>query len=804
MLLFSILIQKGSQGGRLFCAVSMAYRWLVIVASAAAAVLSAFSIYFLVLAIAKYRTDDFFTATSTSDFTVLGTCVEVITDSQLRDAGYHKALDSTSNGCSSDDTKGKQKKMMQTLEASIHPLYYAYFTAGIDNMAMEHVLHTVITATVAKTSANTGVVPPSLNFSVAYEALSMASEQTVPISGGCETIYGFASEADLTESEAITYLAALRRGRLDDDGNEYADWPLVDIPVTCNGVGPKAVSGTAVDVTQPLSNANLEKLYAHCLVQFQYASSGIVLGGGGFGVPTVGEEAGPNSFFYPVAKGFNSSSSYSTKTRMYLGQRFGYSVWAYVPMLLTSCFLCADAIVFFLAEATLPDVLLDTETMSQDRLSMLRDSLVIAATSKLSRAKRFALGLVAISVSFIFYGLFVVWPWGFMQTRMPRPICETGAPDHHQLADIYFKGTTGGWKADADVTWYELAAIVSQLLVFFLLPLTTSNVFAFSTRCGARPAPRAVPGSVTPPAGLVPPTEKYRRLMGSYLRIMLVGCVVLLFGQALAGARFGMAWAEAIVGQATYTDETTGVTELAYNEFTLSEQIYDQTVATLACTVIVGFLVGVVTQRHLIGGVGCYSATIFFAWVGLCIVFTLPLLIYSSVRSIFNKSEANKDCFAFKSGGFGKTACQWRFWSFLIGTGLIVGTMLIITVRGLRSAIPNILRVRSRAFVRLRQRLRGIHPYNAVGGFNDANEAAPLPGGFSIGNVKTTPILGAGGGGGGGAGFRSKDERFFDYHTGVSASSQQGGETHSLLMLRPPAPRVGFVLPVMPAKQARR
>ena len=52
-----------------------------------------------------------------------------------------------------------------------------------------------------------------------------------------------------------------------------------------------------------------------------------------------------------MPEGFNRTHhvDYDVKTRMYLGMRFGYAVWAYIPMLLCSCYLCADSVVFFLA-----------------------------------------------------------------------------------------------------------------------------------------------------------------------------------------------------------------------------------------------------------------------------------------------------------------------------------------------------------------------------------------------------------------------------------------------------------------------
>lgn len=753
------------------------YRWIVILAAAGAAVACAFAIYFNVMALAKYRHADFLEATSTKDFTLKGSCVEVVTKDQLKGYGYNEKLDSDSNGCAANNDDGKQLEMRRTLEVSAHGIYYSYFTAGLNDWSMRTVAEAVLTATIAMP----GSTPPTVNLSTAYDGLSRVAEQTIPIANGCDTIYGMSGESSITRVEATAFLAQLRAGKYKSNGKKKADWPLKDITVTCNNA--ETLMGTnIVDVTGALDTLEKEKLYAHCLAQFYFASSGTLPGSGTFGVPLVGEDAGPGTFFYPNAKGFGSGSDYNTKVRMFLGQRFGYCVWAYVPMLLATCYLCADAVVFFLAEATLPDVLLETQTISNNRVSMMRDSLVIAATSATSRGIRFSIGCAAVIVSWLFYGIFILAPWGLVETKMGRPVCESeddGEPKHLFLAELGWRGTTGGWKSDWDAGWYELATLLIQLGALLLLPLTTTRLFW----CCNRPAgsstdkDRLVAGDNDEEPALVTNKSQLRRLMGLFIWPLLLGAIVLIAGQAVSGARFGMAWAEGVVGKQTHTDKTTGVVTLAFDEVTLSEQVYDQTVATLAVTVVIGFLLGTVVQRHLIAGVGCYSALLFFAWLALVVVFALPLLIYASVRSIFNQGEANEDCAAFPDSGydFEKGACEARWWTFLIGGSLVALTVVLITAFGLLEAIPNILRVKSNAAVRLKK-LRGRHkaffenklnyttvPFKEQDSF-DANKHA----------------LG---------GFRSPDESFFNYDTGVSGVDSR--EVDRLLY----APRVTFALP---------
>ena len=64
--------------------------------------------------------------------------------------------------------------------------------------------------------------------------------------------------------------------------------------------------------------------------------------------------------------------------------------------------------------------------------------------------------------------------------------------------------------------------------------------------------------------------------------------------------------------------------------------------------VVCGLVFAVAIQRHLINGVGCFSAGLFFEWVAL-VVIALPLMIYAWSRSIFTESAANEDCASSRS-----------------------------------------------------------------------------------------------------------------------------------------------------------
>ena len=630
---------------------------------------------------------------------------------------------------------------------------------------------------------------------MAYEALKLASTTAVPTS--CDAIYGHVP-ADIEDGGPVKwYYDNLIQGKQLHEDGEWRDninFPVADVNAQCNQLADDTdydatklvAKGDQVDVAAITAQHKL-MLYAHCLAQFQFASVGTDPWAGTFGIPLVGEYAGPSEQVpYPFPEGMNRTIyvDYNVKTRFYLGLRFGLSIWAYVPMLLCSCYLCGDAIVLFFAEATLPDVLAESNKLSANQLSMTRDSLVMAATSKTARSFRFTLALLAALTSWIFYLVFVVLPWGFVYTRMPRPFCEAGEPDH--VNEWGFLGTTGGWKADWDATWYEYAIIVIQAFVLFAEGIVTAPFCGPCNRLGNRKTNgMAVERGIVDDAKFVTNKAAIRRFFGWVMYPLIIGVVVLIAGQAVSGARFGMAWAEGVVGQTMHTDELTGVVTPAFDPVSLSAKVYDQTIATLAITVACGLVTGVAMQRHLINGVGCFSATLFFGWLALVAIFALPLLIYANVRSVFNEDEANKDCASFPDTGydFSKTACEARFWTFISGGVLVLVTLVVMTIFGLIEAMGNILKTSNKALVRIKK-FRGFHPIMRAGGPGAGVTVAP----YDDQSEVRKQLLG---------GFRSADEPFFNFKTSAASADD---DANKLLY----APRIQLGVPVatgMPVSQ---
>ena len=298
-----------------------------------------------------------------------------------------------------------------------------------------------------------------------------------------------------------------------------------------------------------------------------------------------------------------------------------------------------------------------------------------------------------------------------------------------------------------------MAILAIQFFVLILESIVTNPLCKTCNDCaigGNKQTGRTIDSGVVDAAKLVQNATKIRRLYQVFIYPLVIGSVIMLLGQAISGARFGMAWAEGIVGQKMHTDETTGLTEPAFNPVLLSEMVYDQTIATVAITAVIGLTVGAALQRHLINGVGCFSATLFFAWLALVVIFALPLLVYANLRSVFNQDKANEDCAAFPNSGydFSRGACEARWWTFITGGIILFATLLLMTVIGLIEASTSILKVRNKALVKLRE-LRGFHQ-----AFR-ADSTVRTSSGFENG-IENHRLL---------SGFTSPDEPFFNFKT---------------------------------------
>ena len=113
------------------------YRIVTLVAALSTSILSAIALAFLVTSLVEYRAEDFFTASKTKDFTTLGTCVETLTGDQLTELDYNNG----ELNCKTNDKQGNRFKLINTLRATVHGVYWTYLTPGARGRRLGHRHH---------------------------------------------------------------------------------------------------------------------------------------------------------------------------------------------------------------------------------------------------------------------------------------------------------------------------------------------------------------------------------------------------------------------------------------------------------------------------------------------------------------------------------------------------------------------------------------------------------------------------------------------------------------------------------------
>jgi len=728
------------------------YKFCSIFSAAVSMVMMVAVLCLTTIAFLDYRARDFFTVSKYEDFTTFGTgdgtCVERITKEQLEvaDHRYNKGGDGD-NHCDTEEKKlqvgNRLRKLKGSIEVSVHGLYYASLHHAAPPASLGVVADAAATATLEKKV--TGAKTNPVNFSMAYEALSaVAAMETFPKS--CEEIYtGYhiGTIGDLEGhgvNEHGAFVNAIRSGKWDETKfrptwwgmrnpydndnnlNAKSTWPLGDVEAKCDYDDDEArpawvdTSGTTVGVAQIEADPRLRKfMYAHCVAQFQYASVGTDHSRGTFGVPLPGVLAGPSIFIFQTPDGFSDSTSYSTKARIYVGMRFGYTSWAYGPLLLSAAFLFADALVFLLSELGMPKVLQNLGMLQDDKLDYARDSLVIAATKKALRRRRFLIGFAAWFVSVFFYTLFIAVPWGFYHSVMPRPECEKGDPDHGMTAtDAVFFGTKGGWKADWDATSFDLASILAQFFVLFFLAFTTfwgKDLFEPIDKAindaaeNTEETDRVTEQDVPTMEGKAKGTRESAWYVKNVMKWLGFAALLLIAGQAISGQVWGDAWADGVVAHKTMTvtQADGSVAEVPrFDEKHIHKLAFDQAISTFACILMAGLIYGALLQRHLIHSVGCFSAWMLAIWLGFVVVCLLPLIVVAGIYSLTNEGDSNKDCAVFKDGSkwtFAFVVCGQRFWTFAAGAIVILGAVVAVTLDGLKEIAESTIAYNSGAVV---------------------------------------------------------------------------------------------------------
>jgi hypothetical protein len=315
-----------------------------------------------------------------------------------------------------------------------------------------------------------------------------------------------------------------------------------------------------------------------------------------------------------------------------------------------------------------------------------------------------------------------------------------------------------------------------MIFVLIILPLATSSYCICCHQVCSFGRARIQDSSTKVAEGITKqPARADSRVMIVYTKafpvLVALPIVLILAGQAISGAAFGYAWAAGVVGIETVTDDTTGVTSPAFNPTVLVDQIYDQTMATVSVTLVLGLITGAIIARYLLTGVSAFAAKVFLVWVALCFLFLVPLVYYAGVHDVFSPGKSNEHCKTFPSSyKFSKGACIARFWTFLACLCLILFLVVGMILYGFYNNCKRFFKVPK--FLTVRPRL----PFPRLTG--------PL----SEARVDVIPAKASASNGFDLSGYRSIQQPFFNFHTKLGQSE----ETKALLLQ--PA-RVSFKFP---------
>ena len=607
-------------------------RPLVIGCSAGAFVLGVSGIFFVLTAYTAYRSEDFVEATNTINFEVKDTCVESVTDGIVKHANFQDA-------CCNSGCEEAKNRVARLLLSQTHSIYHLRKTSP--SYEVESVAASLMASLL-------GTQSRSINITVATNVMKMLDDADFTVPAKCSSIY--------TNVTSYTY-----------DTVDPAATPRLPT-LSCSNRAPTGAN------PNNFSTQELGKLLYACEKTFMFGRTGPHPDT--YGIPYLNEPPGPNAYLWPNTTGFNSNSSWSVKSRMFLGFRFGWSLWAYTPTILSLSYLTMDAALVLLAETTVSARLRGIRRLQSEFKAKEREEgkqyknmvLRVAATYVRERAVRFTFASLLVVNSIVWMVVAVWLPWGLWSPRLGRPYCEEGtdADVDPSFAYLFYKKTQGGWKSEAPVTILELAAICAQVFMLFALPISMRGI---DDKTGyERPNnPARVKGVINSAKG------------GSFLILStMVAIVLIIIGNALSGSVFGNAWAQAVAKETT-----------VFNEFIIAGYIYDMNLGTLVSVVAGGMVFAVVIGRWMFDSFTCESMPIFLMWVIFATGAFIPMLAFYGLPYFTDKDEHVADCKLFPEGGdydMERNSCEARYWIVIVGTSILTGIVGLLTLVGFYEA----------------------------------------------------------------------------------------------------------------------
>ena len=700
------------------------YRWVVIFMAFGVTILMHISLIFLAISFMEHRLVDFRHATMIPDFNTDwtnimaskkdravniadGTYFEVISHDQLKD-GTHKFSEPEHESWKCEEElgvyiqdEGDIHKMNNALEVSVHAIYARYRDkTEYQNDATKRVMYAGLNKIVGSSDLASGPLEQDTHIWVNYTDISTA----LMTLGYPEVDIGSGNPGPLTSCKQVypdgvwdpAYYNHLTQ--LDGLTRITTDLDIKCRPITVTGwhanlnAGTHTpAAGTIIDHTA-LTQVQKNRLYTHCKTQFRFAGSGTYLDNGTFGVPLAGVPAGPAGGLTDVglfpfqAEGFNSSlTDYDTRARMLLGLRFGWSLWALVPLTLTAAFLLGDSVIFWLAEATAPTTIIEKLAAAPNMRAESISSYVNLATSAGMRGRRLFVALILYIASFILWITQVIVPWGLNEQSLGRPICEAGdhgqSDDHPNMAFIH---SYGGWKPNWEPVWWEIYVVILEGISVLILPIATAGFFNSCKRCfvGTQISRVKLQANTT---GWVPIRTDSFFYQYFLFPILAIGTLVILSGQVYTAMVMGMAWADGVVNVA---ERNQFIPKQIY------EHLFDNLVAVAAIVVGTGFIMGTTGSRWLLNRQSRSSFLIFLVWILLTGAGFLIVLIVATIRTgdLFDEDEQSKDCAEIFSEavelkgvrnlGDRRFACTWRWISLIIGFGMIIAAFAYMALYG--------------------------------------------------------------------------------------------------------------------------
>lgn len=499
---------------------SVLTRWTYFLLAAVAAVFAILSIFQLVIAFQDYRMVDFEAATANTDMknlkdATLPTCIEGITKKTVeanKDAWNKTGVDDCiDNG----DTWNKGLEL--AIQNTAHLFFYALnadtplfeasnvFEWERDAFynAAQAAVGSILAAGVATAKAGctgaryncraetfkrTDSMVRPLHHRDAYTALVELADLTTggtafPVST-CTAIYAARHTGGAAALTFDTdYERRVARAAQDIDGftlpvdavsSKCDTKTIVKSPYATQDGWWDAGSNKFVTNTAQ-SDANINLLYTHCVIQHSYKSSGQ----GVLQQPQVGLFVGnmiPDEIkayqFYqdvknkkPSVDDYKEPISHTANARLYLGRRYGDTVLVYTVLILSGAFLCGVALMVVLVEATRRERY--EEAMNLKAEETLFDWKWFKVISDRYFYFAWSLAAVGLVVGFVLWIIKIVAFYGGSQ-GYTRPVChsevdESGDP----YKDIALRGLVddtnrGGWLNDVDAHQYEILCLILQ------------------------------------------------------------------------------------------------------------------------------------------------------------------------------------------------------------------------------------------------------------------------------------------------------------------------------------------------------